>query len=277
MSQSVDLEFGSDPETCEMVSKTSHSSRDTSPPSVQAIGGQAPGPSHFLESHDDSEVNSAKASGHHSTLELWYAEYMAEDGDEISRKSNAVVEADADDLDDDFIEDKICEKMSDTSVSRGFCATCQDLFDKWPLWHQSLAGTDPDGDFDRSWKHTTTRPVNTVELEASTRKGCRLCSYLLQTLADTDLLTTFRKIEARMARLGKDVLCFLSIQNWGLTSQLLWLNFPGKTCTYCNGNGAKARFQSDLLPPTGTYFVGRLFQQTYVLSCDLACFLGGII
>lgn len=66
----------------------SHSSKETSPQVAPDVEGHASSPTHIIQGSHDSEVNDAMASGCHSNLEHWYAEYRAEDGDDISLESN---------------------------------------------------------------------------------------------------------------------------------------------------------------------------------------------
>lgn len=207
-----------------------------------------------------SESEVIMSSGNNSNLNDWYTEYMAESAYGVSRDSAVIKAVEADKLNTDLIERSIREKMSQITVTDSFCTTCQNLFDNWPELAVSsnsaespYSGIDSAPESEGGWEHTATRPFHTDALEASTRNGCKFCTYMLQLLRDDGLIETFRKIEARMGQLDKESLCTLSIQNWGSNgnNQLLWLNFPNSQCTHCNDDGVVARFQSDL-SPTGT-------------------------
>lgn len=135
-----------------------------------------------------------------------------------------------------------------------FCTKCTQLFDNWPTLgglSTRTYGSRPGSE--GGWEHTSATSYSTFELEGSARSGCRSCSFMLQTLEDYDLLDTFRKIEMRLIRLGSPAKCLLSIQNWGSNpAQCLWLSFPSKECTSCNGGIAlRISFTSRFLPISG--------------------------
>ena len=195
----------------------------------------------------------------------WFQEYMGLDGNYLRKDSDVIQVVNSDELDPDFVEQRIQELAPKDPVTKGFCAKCQDLFDNWPTLgdsstreHESERDPDKDG-----WEHVVARPCSTFELEGSTRAGCRFCAFLLQSLKDSKLLDTFRKIEARFHHLDENATSSLSIQNWGTSpTQLLWLNLPGKICTSCNhGIALEVKVESCFLPASGTScFNGRISQ-----------------
>ena len=184
----------------------------------------------------------------------WFQEYTAVDGNKLFGDSDVIQVVNSDELDADFVEQRIRELAPKAFATKGFCAKCQDLFDNWPTLggsstreHDSKPDPDEDG-----WEHAVARSCSTFELEGSTRSGCRFCTFLLQSLKDNELLDTFRKIEARLYHLDENAMSSLSIQNWGTNpTQLLWLNLPGKVCTYCN-SALGVRLESCFLPASGT-------------------------
>ena len=106
---------------------------------------------------------------------------------------------------------------------------------------------------DEGWKTAVARPCSTCELEGATLASCRFCTFLLQSLKDSAMLDTYRKVETRLYHLGEEATSSLSIQNWGSNPlQLLWLNLPGKVCTSCNaGMALEVKFHGSFLPETG--------------------------
>jgi hypothetical protein len=185
----------------------------------------------------------------------WYQEYIAADGDDLYKHSPLVQAVEPDELDSDFIEQRILDSIPTLPVTKGFCTKCQDLFDNWPtVGRLSLIDHDSEPTDEEGWEHVVTRSCSTYEVEAATRSGCRFCAFLLQGLKGSELLETFRKIEARLYNLDMNGTSSLSIQNWGTTpSQILWLNLPGKVCTSCNsGIASDVKFDSCFLPASGT-------------------------
>lgn len=217
-----------------------------------------------MGSNQDSFQHEVEGNGHYPAMEMrgskakvfteWFREYTAAAGNRLSPNSDIVQAVDSDELDAKFVEQRIKESTPNVPIVKGFCAKCQSLFDHWPTIGDSSTRVhnskpSPDG----GWEHTVARPCNTFELEGSTRSGCRFCTFLLQSLKDTNLLGTFRKIEARLCHLDENALSSLSIQNWGTSPiQLLWLNLPGKICTGCNfGIASSVKFESRFLPESG--------------------------
>ncbi|KAK9423955.1 putative Heterokaryon incompatibility protein-domain-containing protein [Seiridium unicorne] len=96
--------------------------------------------------------------------------------------------------------------------------------------------------------------------------GCKFCAFLLSRMAVEGLLDPFRRIEARLRRLGNTATASLTIQSWGVARnpQLLWLNLPGKAAHHCNSKGALAKFESHYLSPKDKLW------QTQIQRLDLA-------
>ena len=217
-----------------------------------------------MGSNQDSSQHEVEGDGHHPAMKRqgskskvfteWFREYTAADGDHLSYDSDIIQAVDSDELDAKFVEQRIKESTPNSPFVKGFCAKCQSLFDHWPtIGDSSTKVHDSEPSPDGGWEHTVARPCSTFELEASTRSGCRFCTFLLQSLKDGNILGTFRKIEARLCHLDENALSSLSIQNWGANPiQLLWLNLPGKISTGCNsGIALSVTFLSRFLPESG--------------------------
>ncbi|KAH8197000.1 hypothetical protein TruAng_008820 [Truncatella angustata] len=174
------------------------------------------------------------------SLKKWYQEYTSLDSRMTTPESDVIIAVHADDLDHDQIECQVQHLVSTTHVDNGFCTKCQDLLDHWPDLGK------------KEWDHGIGRPVNTFEVEAATRLGCKFCAYLLSRLTKEGLIDVFRKIETRLRLLSSNECASLSIQNWGNTRNplLLWLNWPGKVTKDCNMPGVVAKFQSHYLGPS---------------------------
>ncbi|OBT66986.1 hypothetical protein VE03_04182 [Pseudogymnoascus sp. 23342-1-I1] len=181
----------------------------------------------------------------------WFQVYTTVDGDDLFRDSDVIQAVDTDVLDSKFVEQRIKDSTPTSPVVNGFCAKCRSLFDHWPtIGGSSTRKHDSMPNSDEGWEHTVAQSCSTFELEGSTRAGCRFCTFLLQSLEDSNLLGTYRKIEARLYQLHENALSSLSIQNWGTNPmQLLWLNLPGKVCTHCNsGIAPEVSVESCFLP-----------------------------
>lgn len=189
----------------------------------------------------------------------WHKDYQAADK-YLTLDSDVVRSVQFDNLDTHSIDKCIIEMANGTQVTGRFCADCQHLFDNWPdlsdpdvkdpstglVW--SGSGAD--------WKQTVARSLHTLVMEAAAQKGCRFCAFLLQTLRDAEALVTFRRLELRLLALGDEATASLSVQNWGTnSSQLLWINLPGKVCDHCNSAMAQVTgFESAALESSGTCF-----------------------
>lgn len=98
------------------------------------------------------------------------------------------------------------------------------------------------------------RALQTAETEAAAKAGCRFCAFVVSRLTQQSVLDAFRKIEMRLRILGDHGTASLSIQNlgYGRSTQLLWVNFPGKTATHSYEPGARAAiFASHIVSPQG--------------------------
>ncbi|KAH4001989.1 hypothetical protein HBI13_013140 [Parastagonospora nodorum] len=183
------------------------------------------------------------ATGNLSGLQSWHEDYQAADKF-LTLESDIVQSVKSDKLDAHTIEKCITELANGTQVDERFCADCQNLFDDWPdlsdpnvkdpstglIWPGSGA----------DWKHTVARSLQTLVMEAAAQQGCEFCAFLLQMLRDAEALVTFRKLELRLLALGDAEMASLSVQNWGTnSSQLLWINLPGKVCDHCNSSMAQ--------------------------------------
>lgn len=180
-------------------------------------------------------------------IRKWYEEYSTMDGNDLSQDAAILQELETDKLDSESIEKRIRESAREIhTTTEGFCPPCQKLFANWPELVQ--AGEEP------NWQHTVGRTCHTIELEAATRGGCRFCAFLMQRLRDTELLVTFRKIEARIDHLNETGTSSLSIKVWGQREKrgmlLLWLNLPGRVCDRCVA--LRTNFVSSVMPPSGT-------------------------
>ena len=190
-------------------------------------------------------------------LGTWYEEYMAADADTLNPESTTISEVESDDLDEDAVEACILELAQEIRVKVGFCKDCQDLFDDWPDLSDPEVRCSATGQYcpgtGADWKHTVARNCHSLVLEAASRKGCKMCTLLVQVMAECMVLNTFRKIEARLAYLGATQTASLSVQNWSAGSnQTLWVNYPGKI-NESHGSGI-ARYTSrysEALDPSG--------------------------
>jgi hypothetical protein len=204
--------------------------------------------SHDQVSHDDLD---SRVKGYKE----WFREYMASDGDKIGKDSELLKAVNSDELDGQFVERRIQELTPKDPITNGFCSKCRNLFDNWPTLGGSSTiqhGSKPDPLL-KGWEHGVAQSYNTFEIEGSARVRCRFCTFLLQSLKDSEQLDTFRKIEVRLYHLDEKATASLSVQNWGTNPiQILWLNLPGKVCTHCNnGIAAEVKFDSAFLPASG--------------------------
>ncbi|KAF3012799.1 hypothetical protein E8E14_006855 [Neopestalotiopsis sp. 37M] len=175
------------------------------------------------------------------SLREWYNEYLEYDSDTLSEDDLRVRAVYADDLDLEAIEGRIQEAMLSIHVENEFCTQCQHLVDNWPLDGYTDAESKAHeeeslrGECISHWKYKVARSSHTVEIEASARRGCKFCTYLLQVLKDRGLLLTFRKIESRLYQLGEPSTVSLSVGTmWG-GSFNLWLDLPNRISTVRGG------------------------------------------
>jgi hypothetical protein len=184
----------------------------------------------------------------------WFEEYSLVEANKLRKDSELLQAVESDELNPGFIEQRIHESTPTVPFTNGFCAKCQGLFDNWPTLGSSSKRTHETqaADFpgDKGWETAVARSCSTFELEGATRAGCRFCTFMLQSLKDSEMLDIFRKVEVRLYHLGEDAATSLSVQNWGENPlQLLWLNLPGKVCTSCNaGMALEVKFHGSFLP-----------------------------
>ncbi|KAF7956151.1 hypothetical protein EAE96_005071 [Botrytis aclada] len=202
------------------------------------------------ETSDDQDSTIKKPGAQDEGLREWFQEYMSTDA-EILRSNHPLLQAVAsDELDEDLVEQRILDSAT-TPILGKFCIKCQELFDNWPtLGNSSTREYDSKPGPEEGWEHAAVRPCSSLELEVSTRAGCKFCAFLIQRLKDRRLLELFRKFENRLLLLGESSMSFLSIQNWGANPiQLLWLSLPSKICKSSNvGIASELKFVSSFLP-----------------------------
>lgn len=206
------------------------------------------------QTSNDADFTSKKSNAHDEGLREWFEKYMSEDAKILSINHHLVQAVASDELDEDLIEQRISNSATTPILGR-FCIKCQELFDNWPtLGNSSTREHDSEPGSEHGWEHAAVRPCSSFELEASTRAGCKFCAFLIQGLKDKELLELFRKIENRLLLLGKHLMSYLSIQNWGANpQQLLWSNLPGKICNSRNvGIASELSFHSSFLPLSGS-------------------------
>lgn len=175
-------------------------------------------------------------------LRKWYTDYMTSDGEHWSSYTRRAVELDPED--NGFVNAQLGRAAAKTSVSRGFCNHCHLAFDNWPSL-PSL-GT-------RSSSHAIVRQFSTEQLEISKQKGCKCCALLWSLLVNrADLLSTFRRIEKRLAMLNQDATLSLSVAAYNdQQPQFLWLNHPGNiTEDWSSPRASEMRFESRFALPS---------------------------
>lgn len=202
---------------------------------------------------DTSQLDEKGPDSEGRKFKDWFQEYMGVDGNSLRKESESIQAVISDELDQDFIEQRIQEGAPKSLTTERFCAECKSLFDNWPTIGGSSTREHDSKPEPGGWEHAVARSCTTFELEGSTRSGCRFCAFLLQSLKDNKMLETFRKLESRLYHLNENAMSSLSIQNWGGNPiQILWVNFPGKVCTHCNsGIAGELKFNSAFLPDTG--------------------------
>lgn len=176
-------------------------------------------------------------------IRQWYDDYIAADICKLTATAPLIKAVQDDELDVARLEERIEDFRSQVLVTGRFCTDCQALFDNWPDLSDDTT-THPDGTpcfpgTGADWMHAITRSCNVIQLEAAARNGCLFCALLVQKLKDTEELDVLHRIVARIESLGESAETKISLQNWGRNSaQLLWLNWPGKVSTHCNGGSA---------------------------------------
>lgn len=91
-------------------------------------------------------------------------------------------------LDHNAVEKHILALLSCMSSIQWLCDKCERFFEIWPEL-DSMPGIES----------TIGRRFYSMPLEASARRGCRFCGFLLQVLKDSQNLDILRKMEARMS------------------------------------------------------------------------------
>lgn len=195
-----------------------------------------------------ADVSNTESINEHRGMRDWYKRYMAIDPDDISPESDVIRELESDKLDYDQIQFEVQQLVASADVLRGFCAQCRWLLGHWP------SALERDGA--PIWACAFGRAVNTREMEAAARAGCKFCMFLLSRLINKSMLDTFRKVEMRFGSLGKSGAATLSIQLFGTgqDSSFIWLNLPGKTASHYHANGARmCKIVSEIVSPTSEY------------------------
>lgn len=136
-------------------------------------------------------------------LQAWHKSYMADTSDHLLQPSWLM----ENELDFEKIEREIQSAMISVNVANESCAHCQHILDNWP----SSTGIMPFHE-------------DTISLEASARKVCRLCRMLMSKLRWNDYLGQFRQFEQRLRHFNNVSTLFLWIGYWSLQ-----LNIPGHT------------------------------------------------
>ena len=179
-------------------------------------------------------------------IRQWYDQYIAAKAGLLTSDSPSIQAVKDDDIDVSFLEQRIEELRSEVSVTGRFCIDCQALFDYWPDLSDDTTvhpdGTDCFPGTGADWKHAVVRSCHVIRLEAAARNGCLFCTLLVRKLKESEALHVVHQIVARLESLGESAEASISLQNWGQNqSQLLWLNWPGKVSTHCNGGNALSR------------------------------------
>ncbi|TID19461.1 HET-domain-containing protein [Venturia nashicola] len=136
----------------------------------------------------------------------WFRDYSLVEPNELKKDSEILKVVDLDELDAEFIEERIQQSTPTTPLANNFCHSCQKTFDNWPtvgcssqMTHESSPSDFPD---EKGWETAVARYFTTFEIEGGTRVGCRFCTFLLQGLKDTELLGIYRKVEIRLLHLA---------------------------------------------------------------------------
>jgi hypothetical protein len=177
-------------------------------------------------------------------IRQWYDQYIAADVWKLTADAPLIKAVQDDELDVTRLEERIEHSRSEVLVTGRFCIDCQALFGNWPDLSDDTTVHHPDGNecfpgTGADWKHAIARSCNVIQLETAAVNGCLFCALLIQKLKDTEELDVLRRIAARIESLGESAEVQISLQNWGHNQdQLLWLNWPGKVSTHCNGGSA---------------------------------------
>jgi hypothetical protein len=173
----------------------------------------------------------------------WYEQYLAVKAGLLTSETPLIRAVQDDDLDLDRLEQQIEGLRSEVPVTGRFCSDCQALFDHWPDLSDDTT-VHPDGTecipgSGADWKHAIARSCHVLQLEAAARNGCLFCALMILKLRDSKTLHVVHRIVARIESLGESAKVQVSLQNWGKNqNQLLWLNWPAKLSSHCNGGSA---------------------------------------
>ncbi|KAK8877645.1 HET-domain-containing protein [Apiospora arundinis] len=146
-------------------------------------------------------------------LQSWYEYYRIVGTRPLYAMDQVRLSVEADKLNHQRIELRIRRLASSLSVVQEFCARCQDLLDHWPHFEPGLSDVDVYG-----------RTVDTLKMEAASRLGCKLCTFLLWRLRAEGALDVYRKAEGRLQALKMDFTSSLFVNDH---SELVYLNLPG--------------------------------------------------
>lgn len=139
-------------------------------------------------------------------------------------------------IDQAFIEDQISQATSSIDVHDGSCQKCTNAFAHWPTVTGSLETREI-----RNFGRTT------MEVEATTRLGCRFCAFMLTRLKEEGKLHYWREIEGRLIRLGdrSTSSTFVSdhFNRQDIQSQMLNWRLPGT-----HAESRFALFESHVVP-----------------------------
>lgn len=127
-------------------------------------------------------------------LRTWHEEYREPQFVDITDCA-PIRAVKSDKLNHKHIERRIQKLAASAGVADGFCIKCRDRFDHWPD-----TGTPTFPAIVLPW------PFNTLELEASTMSGCKLCAFLFSffTRGPDPCLELVRKVEGRLEALGRN-------------------------------------------------------------------------
>lgn len=179
-------------------------------------------------------------------IRQWYEQYIAAKAGLLTSDLPLIQAVKDDDLDLPPLEKRIEDLRLEVPVTGRFCLDCQALADDWPDLSDDTT-VHPDGTecfpgTGADWKHAVARSCHMLRLEAAARNGCVFCTLLVRKLKESEVLHVIYRIAARLESLGESSEASISLQNWGKNqSQLLWLNWPGKVSTHCNGGNALSR------------------------------------
>ncbi len=173
--------------------------------------------SHHEFGSDGFQFVAQKQGSDGKDFKEWFQMYMEADGNWLTKDPDVIQAVNSDELDADFVEQRIRELTPEALAAKGFCAKCQNLFGEWPtLGPSSTRGHDSKPEPDKNgYYHTIARSCSTFELEGSTRFGCRFCTFLLQSFKDNKTLDILRRIEVRLDHLKENALLSLSYQHDG--------------------------------------------------------------